>query len=164
MICVYFLICSKCEPLTWSARVSRGGASAASRLPGEEVLLRRWGQSLWTMISAPWSVLALAVSLKVSLWVSIYKHITNNAEAGASKRSFDNNDDDALFITYACLLLVHTFFFPPPGVWVMFSIEPTLDWTALKSTFSDLISTFPPPAQQSTELKHEVQQLNTTQQ
>lgn len=39
---------------------------------------------------------------------------------------------------------VFTFLSPPPGTWPMLSREPTLDWT-LNSSFSFLISTFPPP-------------------
>lgn len=39
-----------------------------------------------------------------------------------------------------------TFLFPPPGTWVMLSRDPIFDWTlSLKSSFSDLTSTWPPP-------------------
>ena len=41
-----------------------------------------------------------------------------------------------------------TFFSPPPGTWPMLSREPILDWT-LNSSFSFLISTFPPPEENS---------------
>lgn len=41
-----------------------------------------------------------------------------------------------------------TLLFPPPGTWLMLPREPTFDW-ALNSSFSDLISTFPPPAGES---------------
>lgn len=40
---------------------------------------------------------------------------------------------------------VVTLFCPPPGTWPMLSREPTFDWT-LNSSFSFLISMFPPPA------------------
>lgn len=71
--------CLAREADTSSASVASWDESTMSMLPVEDTLLRCLGDvspdttgDLYT-ISAPWSVLALAFSRKVSLWVSICK-------------------------------------------------------------------------------------------
>lgn len=41
-------------------------------LPEDDTVLSWWGESSKETISAPWSVRALAVSRKLSLWLSIW--------------------------------------------------------------------------------------------
>lgn len=63
--------CLASEADTWSASVDSCGESAMLMLPEEDTVLSCWGESSKEMISAPWSVRALAVSRKFSLWLSI---------------------------------------------------------------------------------------------
>lgn len=85
--------CLAREADTSSARVASCGESTMSMLPVEDTLLRCRGEvspdttgDLYT-ISAPWSVLALAFSRKVSLWVSICKR-----RAGRLRRRAGSGD------------------------------------------------------------------------
>lgn len=63
--------CLAREADTWSASVESCGESVMLRLPEEDTVLSCWGESSREMISAPWSVRALADSRKLSLWLSI---------------------------------------------------------------------------------------------
>lgn len=64
--------CLAREAETWSASVDSWGESAMLMLPEDDTVLSWWGESSKETISAPWSVRALAVSRKVSLWLSIW--------------------------------------------------------------------------------------------
>lgn len=50
-------------------------------LPEEDTVLSWWGESSKDTISAPWSVRALAVSRKVSLWDSICEEVGGDQSA-----------------------------------------------------------------------------------
>lgn len=63
--------CLAREAETWSASVDSWGESVMLMLPEDDTVLSWWGESSKETISAPWSVRALAVSRKVSLWLSI---------------------------------------------------------------------------------------------
>lgn len=63
--------CLASEADTWSASVESCGESAMLMLPEELTVLSWWGESSKETISAPWSVRALALSRKLSLWLSI---------------------------------------------------------------------------------------------
>ncbi|KAJ0060366.1 hypothetical protein NL108_010167 [Boleophthalmus pectinirostris] len=56
--------CLASEADTWSASVDSCGESAMLRLPEDDMVLSCCGDSSREMISAPWSVRALAVSRK----------------------------------------------------------------------------------------------------
>lgn len=57
-------------------------------LPDEDTVLSCWGESSREMISAPWSVRALADSRKLSLWLSICGETTGprSKVAGGTRR------------------------------------------------------------------------------
>lgn len=72
--------CLAREADTWSASVDSCGESAMLMLPEEDMVLSCWGESSKETISAPWSVRALAVSRKFSLWLSICGQITGEGQ------------------------------------------------------------------------------------